>query len=99
MTLYVRNLQDFINTITNTPFVVSGFIASDSGSIPLKKLEDEYEQLANLHPKKKFIRIDTDRATHVADYCDIKQFPTFKIYQKGKCTYTLDNLSSLALFL
>ena len=70
-------------SIADYKLVVIDFTATWCG--PCQRIAPYFEQLNNqYHSRCNFYKVDVDEGDDIAQFCQIAQMPTFKIYYQGK---------------
>lgn len=81
MVLQISSTQEFDSTIAQG-IVVVDFYATWCG--PCRVIAPKVDQLSTQFTSAKFIKVDVDELTDVAQKCKIRAMPTFHVYKDGK---------------
>ena len=93
MVAALNSTADFDSTLTSNQIVVIDFYATWCG--PCKgtifailflfwATSPKFEELSHVYTTAKFIKVDVDVLSDVAQKCEIRAMPTFQVYRGGK---------------
>jgi thioredoxin 1 len=82
--IHITSEAQFNEELKNNKYVVVDFFATWCG--PCKRIAPELEKLSNSEEFKtvKFLKVDVDEQSEVAQAQNIEAMPTFKFFREGK---------------
>ncbi|KAI9142622.1 hypothetical protein BKA69DRAFT_264369 [Paraphysoderma sedebokerense] len=78
----VTSTEEFNKHINSGKVVIVDFFATWCG--PCKMISPKFEGFSNQYTNAVFLKVDVDDLPDVAQSCEIRAMPTFKIFKDGK---------------
>lgn len=93
--VYLTNLQEFNDALSQNELVVVDFTASWCG--PCRMIAPVFKELQTEYPTIKFFKVDVDANAEASEKQGIQCMPTFHFYRKGESIAHIEGASEAKL--